>query len=132
MEAFNDLASFGAGSAVMLDYTVDIALFSLASAGYLTFFFPSIASSNEKLGFLAASLVIILLLLNIVGIRLSSLLNEVLVGLGIVVQSIILILSLTLNFNWGFFVQQVLNVGADKAQPGIDYFLPNVHSIQHF
>src|SRR5256886_16847210 len=132
MKAFNDLAGFVAGWAVMLDYTVDIALFSLASAGYLTFFFPSIASSNEKVGFLAASLVIILLLLNIVGIRLSSLLNEVLVGLGIVVQSIILILSLTLNFNWGFFVQQVLNVGVDKAQPGIEYFLPNVHSLQNF
>src|SRR5437870_6918238 len=132
MKAFNDLAGFVAGWAVMLDYTVDIALFSLASAGYLTFFFPSIASSNEKVGLLAASLVIILLLLNIVGIRLSSLLNEVLVGLGIVVQSMILILSLTLNFNWGFFVQQVLNVGVDKAQPGIEYFLPNVHSLQNF
>src|SRR5256712_2177032 len=134
MKAFNDLAGFVAGWAVMLDYTVDIALFSLASAGYLTFFFPSIASSNEKVGLLAASLVIILLLLNIVGIRLSSLLNEVLVGLGIVVQSIILILSLTLNFNWGFFVQQVLNVGVDVPQAGIEYFLPNVHnvSLQNF
>ena len=133
MKAFNDLAGFVAGWAVMLDYTVDIALFSLASAGYLTFFFPSIASSNEKVGLLAASLVIILLLLNIVGIRLSSLLNEVLVGLGIVVQSIILILSLTLNFNWGFFVQQVLNVGVDVPRAGIEYFLPNVHiSLQNF
>src|SRR5207245_3086298 len=80
MKTFNNLSGFVAGWAVMLDYTVDIALFSLASAGYLTFFFPSIASSNEKVGFLAASLVIILLLLNIVAIRLSSLLNEVLVG----------------------------------------------------
>src|SRR5256712_3592543 len=133
MKAFNDLAGFVAGWAVMLDYTVDIALFSLASAGYLTFFFPSIASSNEKVGLLAASLVIILLVLNIVGIRLSSLLNEVLVGLGIVVQSMILILSLTLNFNWGFFVQQVLNVGVDVPQAGIEYFLPNVHfSLQNF
>src|SRR2546426_91811 len=133
MKAFNDLAGFVAGWAVMLDYTVDIALFSLASAGYLTFFFPSIASSNEKVGLLAASLVIILLLLNIVGIRLSSLLNEVLVGLGIVVQSIILILSLGLNFNWGFFVQQVLNVGVDVPRAGIEYFLPNVHiPLEHF
>src|SRR5437879_417778 len=122
MKAFNDLAGFVAGWAVMLDYTVDIALFSLASAGYLTFFFPSIASSNEKVGLLAASLVIILLLLNIVGIRLSSLLNEVLVGLGIVVQSIILILSLTLNFNWGFFVQQVLNVESTCHGPGSSTF----------
>src|SRR2546425_37424 len=70
----------------------------------------------------------------VVGIRLSSLLNEVLVGLGIVVQSIILILSLTLNFNWGFFVQQVLNVGVDVPRAGIEYFLPNVHnvSLQNF
>src|SRR5207253_9373095 len=80
MKAFNDLAGFVAGWAVMLDYTVDIALFSLASAGYLTFFFPSIASSNEKVGLLAASLVIILLLLIIAAMRFASLLNEALAG----------------------------------------------------
>mgnify|MGYP002153782807 FL=1 len=42
MKAFNDMIGFIAGWAVMLDYTVDIALFSLASAGYLSFFLPSL------------------------------------------------------------------------------------------
>src|SRR3989337_1052703 len=46
MKAFNDLAGFVAGWAVMLDYTVNIALFSLASAGYLSYFFPSVSAGH--------------------------------------------------------------------------------------
>ncbi len=133
MKAFNDLAGFIAGWAVMLDYTVDIALFSLASAGYLTFFFPSIATSTVSFGLLAAGLVFFLLLLNIVGIRASSLFNEVLVGLDLIVESVVLTLSLVLNFNWNFFVQQVLTAGVNVPRVGIEYFLPNTaFSLQNF
>ena len=38
--AFGDLAAFVAGWGLILDYTIDIALFAVASAGYLTFFIP--------------------------------------------------------------------------------------------
>ncbi len=112
MKAFNDLAGFVAGWAVMLDYTVDIALFSIASAGYLTYFLPSAFATGQVsianlqvawLGLAATLLVIFLLLLNIVGIRSSSILNEVLVALGIAVQATILIVSLALNFHWNAF-----------------------------
>ncbi len=103
MKAFNDLAGFVAGWAVMLDYTVDIALFSIASAGYLTYFLPPVFATGQVtvanlqvawLGLVATLLVIFLLLLNIIGIRSSSLLNEVLVAVGITVQATILIVSL--------------------------------------
>lgn len=46
MRAFNDLVGFVAGWAVMLDYTVNIALFSLAASGYLSFFLPVLNSSS--------------------------------------------------------------------------------------
>ncbi len=130
MKAFNDLAGFIAGWAVMLDYTVDIALFSIASAGYLSYFLPSAFTAGQVsvgnvpvglLGLLATLLVMFLLILNIVGIRSSSILNELLVGLGIIVQASILVISLALHFNWGEFVHQLLTAGVKDSLTGTDY-----------
>ncbi len=137
MKAFNDLAGFIAGWAVMLDYTVDIALFSLASAGYLSYFFPSSLTNPSvyatTLGVSAAILVVFLLLLNIVGIRGSSLLNEVLVALGITIQTAVLVTSIALHFDWNLFVSQLLTLGVNQTRPGIEYVLPNVHlTLQNF
>ena len=129
MKAFNDLAGFIAGWAVMLDYTVDIALFSIASAGYLSYFLPSAFTTGQisignvpvaLLGLLATILVIFLLLLNTIGIRSSSILNEILVGLGIIVQAAILIISLALHFNWNSFVHQLLTIGVNTPLVGTD------------
>ncbi|RLG39537.1 MAG: amino acid transporter, partial [Thermoproteota archaeon] len=47
MKAFNDLAGFAAGWMMLLAYTVDITLFSMASAGYLSFFIPQIAEVTQ-------------------------------------------------------------------------------------
>src|SRR5256712_9576779 len=114
----------------MLDYTVDIAFFSLASAGYLTYFLPSGLASGQVsvggvpialLGLIATVLVMLLLLLNIVGIRTSSFFNEILVAVDLVVESAILILSLGLHFNWNFFMHQVTAGGVNLRLPDIDY-----------
>src|SRR5437899_11139430 len=40
LRGLGDIWGFVAGSALLLDYTIDIALFSVASAGYLNFFWP--------------------------------------------------------------------------------------------
>ncbi len=130
MKALNDLAGFIAGWAVMLDYTVDIALFSLASAGYLTYFLPAALSGGQvvvagisiaSLGLVATTLVVGLIVLNIVGIKSSSRFNEVLVAIDLVVEATILTLSLGLHFNWGQFVHQVLTGGVNISLPDIDY-----------
>ncbi len=135
MKAFNDLAGFVAGWAVMLDYTVDIALFAIASAGYLSFFLPPLFTGTSlmvgsvplpALGIIAVVLVAFLLLLNLVGIRSSSLLNEVLVAVGITVQIVVLTLSIGLNFNWTNFVQQLLTTGVNLQLPGSDYFTGSI------
>ena len=135
MKAFNDLGGFVAGWAVMLDYTVDIALFSLAAAGYLSYFLPLnlVAAGNfGALGILSATLVIPLLLLNVIGIRGSSRFNETLVALGISVQSFILLLSLVLHFDWNRFLFQLLNVGVDQPSSSVDYVLPVHVTFQNF
>jgi APA family basic amino acid/polyamine antiporter len=117
----------------MLDYTVDIALFSLASAGYLSYFFPKDLQNTTVLGITAAVLVLWLLVLNVIGIRGSSLFNEALVGIGITIQSIVLVLSLALHFDWNLFLRDLLTLGVNQPQPGIDYVLPNVHlTLQNF
>ena len=86
MKAFNDLFGFIAGWALLFSYTVDIALFSLASAGYLTFFVPSLKGGIEIFGFrlgltsiLAMSMVLFLAFINVLGIKESSKFNEYLI-----------------------------------------------------
>jgi APA family basic amino acid/polyamine antiporter len=71
------------GAALMLDYTVDIALFAMASAGYVNFFFPAIRDFAMDLGpfkqvnfiWLLETMCFIafLIVLNVRGIRESSL-----------------------------------------------------------
>lgn len=138
MKAFNDFAGFIAGWAVMLDYTVDIALFSLASAGYLSFFFPRIIGgyltfslldhqlSIPFLGLVAASLVAVLLVVNIIGIRESSLFNEVLVSFDLVVEALILIVGFLLAFTVARFLGQLNVVGNPTHHFNIAYSFPSL------
>jgi APA family basic amino acid/polyamine antiporter len=93
-----DFWGFVAGSALLLDYTIDIALFSAMSAGYVNWFAPYLFGIDIKqvtisLGpfehvrwfWCAETLVLIALLigLNIRGMRESSLLNEI-VGIAVI------------------------------------------------
>lgn len=145
MKAFNDVTGFIAGWAVMLDYIVCTALFSLAATGYLSFFFPilktvsipiyilGIGFNLPLMGLIACSLVLILLFLNIVGIKESSTFNEILVTIGLLVQSIILIFGFILAFNLSKFLTQIFIFGTDFSFPHISYVLSNVSiSSQNF
>jgi APA family basic amino acid/polyamine antiporter len=138
MKAFNDLAGFVAGWAVMLDYTVDMALFSLASAGYLSFFIPSIKTGHlivhvlglsisiPHLGLIAGVLVAFLLLVNIVGIRESSFFNKTLVSFDLIVEAVILIFGLLLAFSLARFLGQVTVLGSPEPHANIAYSLPSL------
>lgn len=89
LRGLGDFWGFIAGSALLLDYTIDIALFSTASAGYLNFFLPMLGinplSFAVNLGpfhhvnvfWMTESLLLIVFLiwLNVIGIRESSLLK---------------------------------------------------------
>ena len=97
LRGLGDFWGFVAGSALLLDYTIDIALFTVACAGYVNFFLPyvfgvSIDAFVISLGpfhhvnwlWAAETLVLIasLVWLNLRGIKDSSLLNEI---IGVVV-----------------------------------------------
>ena len=138
MKAFNDLVGFVAGWAVMLDYTVDMALFSLASAGYLSYYLPwtkgghfVVALFDMKLsipfpGLIAAALIFALLIVNIIGIRESSLFNEILVSLDLIVESIILISGFFLAFGLARFLGQLGTFGSPILHVNVAYSLPSL------
>jgi APA family basic amino acid/polyamine antiporter len=138
MKAFNDLFGFIAGWAVMLDYTVDMALFSLASAGYLSFFIPSIKTGHfilqlfgfnlsiPHLGVIAGVMVAFLLVVNIIGIRESSFFNEVLVSFDLIVEAVILVSGLLLAFSLARFLGQLTVFGSPEFHVNTAYSLPSL------
>lgn len=103
-----------AGSALLLDYTIDIALFATASSGYLNFFMPfligrGIESFVTNLGpfhnvnpvwcIETLMLIGILIWLNVRGIRESSFLNEVVGVIVILTESALIIIGFLFAWN---------------------------------
>jgi APA family basic amino acid/polyamine antiporter len=133
MKAFNDAVGFLAGWTVMLDYTIDIALFAVASAGYWLFLFPEHKKKGLEfiflgsphvisyIGLLAFALVVLLVIINIVGIRESSFLNETMVALSLVVNSLIIIFGVFLAFSFGQFIYNITILGAPVPRIDVAY-----------
>ncbi len=112
LRGLGDFWGFVAGWAVLLDFTIDISLFALSSAGYFNFFFPalnlrvnfqllglSFAGVQPILILQATFFVVMLTLLNIVGVRESSRFNEILGALDIISESAILFFGFLFAFN---------------------------------
>jgi basic amino acid/polyamine antiporter, APA family len=108
LRGLGDFWGFVAGVALLLDYTIDIALFAYASAGYVNFFFPAIKNYAITFGpFVninpiwageALLIIVFLILLNIRGVRESSLLNEILGILDLITESSIIIFGFLFAF----------------------------------
>jgi APA family basic amino acid/polyamine antiporter len=104
------------GAALMLDYTVDIALFAMASAGYVNFFFPAIREFAVDLGpfrqvnliWLGETMFFIgcLIVLNVKGVRESSLFNEVLGILDMATETSIVVLGFAFAWRPDLFLHQ--------------------------
>jgi len=94
-KAFGPLHGFIAGWGLMLDYTVDVALFGLATSGYVgaivkTFFGTSVLLQQPFYGILGALVILVLMILNIFGISYSSKLNEVVTALSLATIAILI------------------------------------------
>ncbi len=116
LRSMGDFWGLMTGAALMLDYTVDIALFAMASAGYINFFIPAARDFSVNLGpfaqvnlvWLGESMILIafLVVLNIKGIRESSMFNEVLGALDMVMESSIIVLGFAFAWRPGLFLHQ--------------------------
>ncbi len=108
LRGLGDFWGFVAGSALLLDYTIDIALFATASSGYLNFFMPfvvgrSIESFVTNIGpfhhvnpvwcLETLVLISILIWLNVRGIKESSFLNEAIGVIVILTESALVIIG---------------------------------------
>ena len=94
--AFNDMVSFIAGWALLLDYIVTIAISAYSIGPYLGIFFPVLKTSIGNIPF-AMGAIGILLVLNLIGIRESTRISFLLCIFDIITQlSVIVIGSITL------------------------------------
>ncbi len=128
MRAKGDLIGFLAGWAIMLDYVLDIGLFSIASAGYLSFLLPQVSSEINlfsfkvnSIGLTAFLIVISLIIINILGIRESSLLNQMLVVSTLAIEVIVLFLGFLFVFNLEKFIVNFSQFGSPFKHPEVFY-----------
>jgi APA family basic amino acid/polyamine antiporter len=116
LRGLGDFWGLVAGAALMLDYTVDVALFAMASAGYINFFFPQVREFGMTIGpfhnvnliWMAETflLITILAFLNIKGIRESSLLNEILGALDMIMETSIIFIGFAFAWRPEFLLHQ--------------------------
>jgi len=113
-KAGGDALGFLVGWAILLDYVLCIALFSIASAGYLSFIVPSLRGEVSILGIqlsgvgLTAFVIIMFLIaLNIIGIKESSDFNVVLVLVTIATELAVLLLGFLFAFDMNRFLEQL-------------------------
>ncbi len=109
LRGLGDIWGFITGAALLLDYTICISLFSVASAGYINFYFPSIQTYAvdigpfEKVNLIWAAeslgIVFLLMILNIRGIRESSLFNEFIGAIDMVLESALIAFGFLFAWN---------------------------------
>jgi APA family basic amino acid/polyamine antiporter len=97
--AFNELVSFVAGWAILLDYVILIAVTAFSATEYLRVFWGPLGGSGESLG-LALAFIALVVLSNIRGFshRRAQRVGMLLVG-DIALQALIVVLGLALFFN---------------------------------
>lgn len=98
-KALGRIHGFIAGWGLILDYTIDIALFSLAASGYLGFLIKALTGNSMLLtspyyGLFASLLIALLIILNVIGIKYSSRFNESIVLVNLLTMGLILALGL--------------------------------------
>lgn len=126
LRGLGDFWGFVAGWAVLLDFTIDISLFALASAGYINFFFPflNVRTDINLFGLFfpgvqpilileATFFVIMLTLLNIIGVREASRFNELLGAVDVVSESTILFFGFLFAFNPKMLIHQMTTAWPD-------------------
>ncbi|HET9029215.1 MAG TPA: APC family permease [Candidatus Aquilonibacter sp.] len=107
LRGLGDIFGFIAGWAVLLDFTIDIALFSWSCVDYLSELLPVVGTTAHPWAhfIVVIGLIIGLCLLNYIGVRESTALNGFVSGLDIVSETAIL----TLGFLFAFSPQLLIH-----------------------
>jgi basic amino acid/polyamine antiporter, APA family len=94
--ALGDFMGFVAGWAVLLDFTIDIALFAWFTIGYISFLVPWLGDHHFVYFLLVLGVVGFLTVLNAVGVKQSSRLNEVVGLIDVCTETFILVCGFVL------------------------------------
>lgn len=96
-----DIFGFLAGWAVLLDFTIDIVLFAWSCIDYLSKLVPVLSfTAHPWVHFLAVfTIICALAMLNIIGVRESTALNEIVSGLDVLSETAILFCGFVFAFN---------------------------------
>jgi APA family basic amino acid/polyamine antiporter len=125
-KTFNDLVSFIAGWALLLDYIVTIAVSAYSVGPYLAYFFPGLKLVSLKIGF-SIGIILLMVLLNIRGNKQSTRFSLILTGLTIVTQIVIVVIGLFTIVSIPEFFSHLEIGGADKLwSPTWEQFLYGV------
>lgn len=104
--AFNDLISFFAGWALLLDYVVTIAISAFAVGPYLKFILPVLDNNNANILFTVV-IIVVLFLLNVIGTRHSTKVSSFIAVTTILTQFIIIIVALITLFHFRAFIDSL-------------------------
>jgi APA family basic amino acid/polyamine antiporter len=104
--AFNELISFGAGWALMLDYIVTIAISAFFVPHYLAVFFPVLKTypTDTVVGVIV---ILVLVAINVIGIKEAARLNIVLAMADLATQVLIMVVGLVLLLAPRLLIDQV-------------------------
>jgi basic amino acid/polyamine antiporter, APA family len=100
-----DFWGFVAGWAVLLDFTIDIALFAYFSAGYFDDFFPHL-SQPPWIIIEAIGLVLFLYALNVIGVRESTTLNRIVASIDIATETTLIFIGFVFAWSPVFYWHQ--------------------------
>ncbi|GAC1514463.1 MAG: amino acid permease [Chloroflexota bacterium] len=106
LRGLGDFWGFVAGWAVLLDFTIDIALFAYFSSGYIDHFFPALSQAPWII-IESIVLVVALMTLNVIGVRESSKLNEIASAIDIAAEALLIVIGFTFAFDPAFYWHQV-------------------------
>lgn len=100
MRGLGDLFGFLAGWAVLLDFTIDIALFAWGCVGYISHLVPGLSATTHPWPHFIVILALIvgLCILNVIGVRESTGFNGLVAALDVVSETSILFFGLLFTF----------------------------------
>jgi basic amino acid/polyamine antiporter, APA family len=120
--AFNELVSFVAAWALVLDYTILIAVTALTVPAYLAVFWGSIGRGGLELA-VAFAVIVFVAVDNLTGVRARRVRGRVLItGADLVLQAAIIALGLALAFHPGHLTDSV-NLGTAPTASNLAYAL---------
>jgi APA family basic amino acid/polyamine antiporter len=96
--AFNELVSFGAAWAQMLNYVITIAISAFFVPHYLSIFYPPLKQNPWDI-IVGAIVIALLVVLNIIGIQESARINIVLAAIDFATQVLLVVLGFVLVFH---------------------------------